>query len=82
LSQQFQVYSRTGCHLCEEMIEHLNLLKHEHVFDFDIVEITGDDTLEEQYGVKVPVLMFNDKEICHYFLDVTGLIECLKLNKD
>ena len=82
MSLQFQVYSRSGCHLCEEMIEHLNVLKHEHMFDFEIIEITGDNTLETQYGVKVPVLMFNDREVCHYFLDVERLIECLKPNKD
>ena len=78
MTQQFQVYSRSGCHLCEEMIEHLNLLKEEHAFDFEVIEITGHQTLEKLYGVKVPVLAQNDREICHYFLDVAGLIEYLK----
>lgn len=81
-SLQFQVYSRSGCHLCEEMIEHLNVLKCEHLFDFDVVEITGDDALEALYGVKVPVLVCNGREVCHYYLDVAGLIECLKTDKD
>ncbi|NOY66088.1 MAG: glutaredoxin family protein [Gammaproteobacteria bacterium] len=78
MSQQFQVYSRAGCHLCEEMIDHLNVLKKDYTFGFEIIEITGNPDLEDRFGVKVPVLMHNDSEICHYFLDVKLLIEHLK----
>ena len=80
MSQLIQVYSRLGCHLCDEMIEHLNILKEGHPFEFEIIEITGDSALEEKFGVKVPVLMINDSEICHYFLDVTLLKK--HLNKE
>jgi len=81
MSQQFQVYSRSGCHLCEEMVEHLNILKESHKFEFDIIEITGNAALEEKFGVKVPVLMQDMTEICHYFLDPKLLIRHLKTGK-
>jgi len=81
MSQQFQVYSRSGCHLCEEMIEHLNVLKENHEFDFEVIEITGNVILEEKFGVKVPVLIQNTTEICHYFLDPKLLIRHLKTGK-
>jgi len=81
MSLLFQVYSRPGCHLCEDMIDHLNALKEEQAFRIEVIEITGNSFLEEQYGLKVPVLMHDDQEICRYFLDVTKLNDYLTQNK-
>ena len=70
MTVRFEVYIRYGCHLCEEMIEHLNLLKNEYDFDISAIDITGKDDLEQQYGLRVPVLVWQQQEICHYALDV------------
>jgi len=70
MSHQFQVYMRYGCHLCDEMLEHLHILAKEYDFDVTATDITGKDDLERRYGTKVPVLMYQQQEVCHYHLDV------------
>jgi hypothetical protein len=34
-----------------------------------VVDITGDASLEERYGRRVPVLLANDEFVCAYRLD-------------
>ncbi len=70
MSIQLQVYSRYGCHLCEEMLEHLRLFKEEYNFEVSEIDIAGNSDLEKRYGLKVPVLIYQEEEICHYSLDV------------
>lgn len=67
------LYTRDGCHLCEEMTEALTKYTRNHDFKLEIVEITGNPELEARYGHKVPVLTEGEEEICHYFLDEEAL---------
>ena len=67
------VYSRYGCHLCDDMLEQLADLQGKYQFDIDVVDITGDAGLEAEYGTRVPVLASADSEICYYFLDEEAL---------
>ena len=72
-AQALTVYSRLGCHLCEDMEKLLpNYLK-EAGLSFDVIYIDEDSKLEEEYGTLVPVLKAGEREICHYFLDVKAL---------
>ncbi len=50
------VYSRHGCHLCEEATESLLRLKADLDFDIETVYIEGDRELEVKYGEEVPVI--------------------------
>ena len=72
-AQPLTVYSRLGCHLCEDMQKLLPEYLEESGLSFDVVYIDGDSSLEEQYGTLIPVLKAGNKEICHYFLDVKAL---------
>ena len=47
------LYQRDDCHLCDLA---LGLLAEVRAPEFDSVFIDGDDTLEERYGTRVPVL--------------------------
>jgi len=76
--QTFRIYSRFGCHLCEEMLEHLMLLQSSHDFETEVIEINGKPDLEDRYGSKVPVLELNGEEVCHYFLDVERFCKLLQ----
>ena len=78
MSSTFQVYVKYGCHLCDDMLEHLNLLKTEVDFEVEQIDIVSDPELEAQYGLKVPVLVSNDVEICHYHLDVAQFRKLLQ----
>jgi thioredoxin reductase (NADPH) len=63
------VYSRSYCHLCDDMIAQLRPLEARHGFTLTVVDVDADAALETRYGEWVPVLMAGDEEICHYHLD-------------
>lgn len=67
------LYTRSYCHLCEEM--HLALLPHQQRYGFalDLVDVDSDPQLEQRFDELVPVLMAGDEEICHHFLDEDAL---------
>jgi glutaredoxin len=49
------VYSRHGCHLCEDAVNTLESLKAELDFEIEIIYIDGNLELEKLYGEQVPV---------------------------
>ncbi len=61
-------YTTTGCHLCDEAYAMMMHLNQESIdvasnIDFQIIEISCDDTLIEKYGIRIPVLTFESKEL-------------------
>ena len=67
------MYSKAGCHLCEDMQKLLPSYLDEAGISLDIIYIDDNPDLEQQYGSLVPVLKAGEIEICHYFLDVKAL---------
>lgn len=63
------VYSRAYCHLCEEMIEALRALQGLFQFEIAVIDVDADPDLERRHGDKVPVLMHDGRELCHYRLE-------------
>ena len=63
------VYGRTYCHLCDDMIAALHTLQGRFSFEVNVVDVDTDTGLEARFGDKVPVLMYGDRELCHYFMD-------------
>jgi glutaredoxin len=49
------IYSRTGCHLCEDALQVLESLKVELNFEIKEVLIDGDEELQRLYGEQIPV---------------------------
>ncbi len=49
------VYSRHGCHLCEDAVNILERLQEELNFEIEIIYIDGNAELEKLYGEQVPV---------------------------
>ena len=74
---QLTLYIREGCHLCDDMEQALR--GHETELDFETrrVPIDNNPELEQAYGSKVPVLVRENREICHYFLDMQALKQVL-----
>ncbi len=72
-----RVYVRSGCHLCDDMLQTLNELQQEYSFELEVIDILGNSRLEAEYGQLIPVLCGwgngNWKEICHYFIDLVAL---------
>ena len=77
--KRLTVLSRTYCHLCDDMITALENFRGRFSlpFELEVVDIDQHPVLEEKWGDKVPVLMDDEAEICHYFLDEVALAEHL-----
>lgn len=67
------LYSRRGCHLCEEMILDLELARRGRDWTFDVVDVDGDAALAARYGERVPVLTAGERELCAGRLDPASL---------
>ena len=50
------IYSRHGCHLCENAEATLESLKDDLNFSIEVIYIDGDSNLEKLYGNEVPVI--------------------------
>jgi glutaredoxin len=53
------VYSRHGCHLCEDAEKTLRNLQKELNFEMEVIFIDANETLEKLYGHEVPVIHIN-----------------------
>lgn len=68
----FTLYSRSWCHLCEDMLAALRALETPgRRFEIDVVDVDADPSLVARFDELVPVLYgdLNEPELCHYFLD-------------
>lgn len=79
---QLTLYTRHGCHLCEDMEQALAALSDELHFSVQACVIDGDHQLEQAYGTRVPVLMLADKLIAEAFLDPATLKLALSEHAD
>jgi hypothetical protein len=61
--------SRACCHLCDDMEMALRPLSAEFGVAVDIADVDADPELAARYDERVPVLLHEDSELCHYFLD-------------
>jgi hypothetical protein len=72
------VYSRRDCGLCEEMLHELAELLGPDVEKVQVVDISGDPTLERKYGMRIPVLTADGDFVCDYRLDRDRVREWMK----
>ena len=63
------LYSRTYCHLCDDMIAGLHALRARFSFALDIVDVDADEALEARFGEDVPLLAHGGRELCRHRLD-------------
>jgi len=72
------MYSRPGCHLCDEMKAVVRRVTRDMSVSFSEVDISTDPVLEEQYGLEIPVLMVNGKKAAKYRVRDDDLIAILR----
>ena len=79
-SPHFILYSRSYCHLCEDMLAALRAFMGRAglAFTVDVVDVDADPALVERFDELVPVLHARPAgragaELCHYFLDEAAL---------
>jgi glutaredoxin len=60
------LYTRVGCHLCEEAERVLREERAVTPFQLDLVDIDRDPELVRRYGVRVPVVALDGVELFQY----------------
>jgi glutaredoxin-like protein DUF836 len=64
----FTIYSRPGCHLCDEMKAVVERVARSTTpaATIDVIDISSDPDLESRYGLEIPVLLVNGKKAAKY----------------
>jgi glutaredoxin len=60
------IYSRPGCHLCDEMTAAVERVGRSFSLQVAHVDVSTDPDLEARYGLEVPVLLVNGRKAAKY----------------
>lgn len=64
------IYSRPGCHLCDEMKAVVERVLASHKGSLhakmEVVDISTDAALDAQYGLEIPVLMIDGRKAAKF----------------
>ena len=72
------IYSKPGCHLCEEAIRVLQRIQTQNPFTLEEVNIQDDPALLADYGEQIPVVTLNGTFLFEYTVDENRLRQLLK----
>ena len=72
------LYSRAGCHLCDAAREVLLAERSRSPFDLVEVDVAGDDDLERDYGIRIPVVEIDGQERFEYEVDPAELVSIVR----
>jgi glutaredoxin len=71
------LYTKPGCHLCEEVRDLLDDLQPEHGFAIEEIDITGDAALFARYRYEIPVLLKDGNEAARGRITGAALLKVL-----
>ena len=71
------LYSRPGCHLCDEMKAVVRRVATRVPLAFEEIDISTDAALEARYGVDIPVLLVNGRKAAKYRVNEAELVRIL-----
>ncbi|MHB8531630.1 MAG: glutaredoxin family protein [Solirubrobacteraceae bacterium] len=72
------VYSRPGCHLCEDAMTLLRRLQPELGYELEELDISGEEELHRAYFERIPVLCVDGEELCEHFVEEAVVRERLE----
>lgn len=72
------VFSKPGCHLCDEAMAVLRRLQGELAFALQERDITADEALHRAYFERIPVIELDGEEVCEWFVEEALLRERLE----
>jgi hypothetical protein len=74
------IYSRPGCHLCEDMKTLVAQVVDELCMPacLDEVNIETEPLLEARYGAEIPVLLVDGKKVAKYLVTRSELLRVLR----
>jgi glutaredoxin len=71
------LYSRPGCHLCDEAREILVAEQARTPFALEEIDVETDDALELEYGIRIPVVAIDGEEAFEISVDRAALARLL-----
>lgn len=71
------LYSRPGCHLCDEARSVILAVRDRVPFVFEEVDIETDDELVRDYGIRIPVVAIDGQERFEIAVDAARLARLL-----
>jgi len=72
------MYSRPGCGLCDEAREVVMAERERTPFSYQEIDISADDALELEYGVRIPVVLVDGVEVFEIQVVPAQLAEALR----
>ena len=72
-SIRIEIYSRPGCHLCDEAKAVIEPFASRYPIELFIINIDNDAALRASYGTEIPVIMINGKEAFRHRVDARAL---------
>jgi glutaredoxin len=74
------IYSRPGCHLCEDMKTTIERAVERSALDVRVeeIDISTDADLEARYGTEIPVLLVDGKKAAKYRISEFELARLLR----
>jgi glutaredoxin len=72
------LYTKPGCHLCEDVLQTLREVGTRLSFELKIVDIEQDDALQKRYMLDIPVVCIDGEQFSAYFLDKDAFEHKLK----
>jgi glutaredoxin len=79
---QVVLYTRAGCHLCDEAKEQLRALRQQAAFDLREVDIDQDPELRQLYNDEVPVIFINGRKAFKYRIDPRQFLKLLQVQPE
>ena len=70
---QIDIYSRPGCHLCDDAKAVIERVQNRFFFTLHIINIEADPALEKEYGSQIPVVFINGNKAFKYHVDEAEL---------
>ena len=70
------VYSRRGCHLCEDLLEQLEPLCRDQA-TIEVRDVDARSEWQAAYGELIPVLEADGEEVCRHTLDRAAVLALL-----
>jgi len=71
------LYTRAGCHLCDDAKNVLAAAQHRAAFDYEERDIDADPELRRLYNEEVPVIAIDGRKAFKYRLDMNEFLKRL-----
>jgi glutaredoxin len=72
------LYTREGCGLCETAKQVLLAERERTPFDLEEIDVEGNDDLEMEYGIRIPVVLVDGVELFELVVHPDALARALE----